>query len=150
MYQELLAQPTTEAEAACLKQIDMDCGFFLPRLTRSLYADFVRAHQATAPSRRMCSLLGTVPAWPSCAMCLSPIRDEIPPSDVGRLAAPCARPRGNQGTDGIVSRSTDCQGMNNLVATLLLTHPAEEDAFWVLVCIIEVRRARRKCFTAAL
>ncbi|GAA5820249.1 hypothetical protein JCM3770_003152 [Rhodotorula araucariae] len=30
-----------------------------------------------------------------------------------------------------------CQGMNNLVATLLLTHPAEEDAFWVLVCIIE-------------
>jgi len=29
--------------------------------------------------------------------------------------------------------------MNNLVATLLLTHPAEEDAFWVLVCIIEVR-----------
>ncbi|GAA5976500.1 hypothetical protein JCM11641_001322 [Rhodosporidiobolus odoratus] len=31
-----------------------------------------------------------------------------------------------------------CQGMNNLVATLLLTHPAEEDAFWVLVCIVEV------------
>lgn len=31
-----------------------------------------------------------------------------------------------------------CQGMNNLTATLLLTHPAEEDAFWVLVCIIEV------------
>ncbi|SCV74842.1 BQ2448_7871 [Microbotryum intermedium] len=30
-----------------------------------------------------------------------------------------------------------CQGMNNLTATLLLTHPAEEDAFWVLVCIIE-------------
>ncbi|GJN87163.1 hypothetical protein Rhopal_000108-T1 [Rhodotorula paludigena] len=30
-----------------------------------------------------------------------------------------------------------CQGMNNLVATLLLTHPTEEDAFWVLVCIIE-------------
>ncbi|GAA5915408.1 TBC domain-containing protein [Sporobolomyces salmoneus] len=30
-----------------------------------------------------------------------------------------------------------CQGMNNLVATLLLTHPAEEDAFWVLVCIVE-------------
>lgn len=28
--------------------------------------------------------------------------------------------------------------MNNLVATLLLTHPAEEDAFWVLVCIVEV------------
>lgn len=37
--------------------------------------------------------------------------------------------------------SADCQGMNNLVATLLLTHPAEEDAFWVLVCIIEVRLA---------
>lgn len=33
----------------------------------------------------------------------------------------------------------DCQGMNNLTATLLLTHPAEEDAFWVLVCLIEVR-----------
>ncbi|KAK4049901.1 hypothetical protein OIO90_005290 [Microbotryomycetes sp. JL221] len=30
-----------------------------------------------------------------------------------------------------------CQGMNNLTATLLLTHPSEEDAFWVLVCIIE-------------
>ncbi|GAA6061569.1 hypothetical protein JCM10212_001101 [Sporobolomyces blumeae] len=30
-----------------------------------------------------------------------------------------------------------CQGMNNIVATLLLTHPAEEDAFWVLVCIVE-------------
>ena len=28
--------------------------------------------------------------------------------------------------------------MNNLTATLLLTHPAEEDAFWVLVCMIEV------------
>ncbi|KAK4050235.1 hypothetical protein OIV83_003556 [Microbotryomycetes sp. JL201] len=30
-----------------------------------------------------------------------------------------------------------CQGMNNLTATLLLTHSSEEDAFWVLVCIIE-------------
>lgn len=30
-----------------------------------------------------------------------------------------------------------CQGMNNLAATLLLTHPSEEEAFWVLVCIIE-------------
>jgi len=39
--------------------------------------------------------------------------------------------------DGPLLR-TDCQGMNNLVATLLLTHPAEEDAFWVLVCIVEV------------
>lgn len=28
--------------------------------------------------------------------------------------------------------------MNNLTALLLLTHPAEEDAFWGLVCIIEV------------
>lgn len=90
MYHELLAQPTTEAEAACLKQIDMDCGFSLPRLTRSLYADFVRARQATAPSLRMCSLPGTVPAWPSCATCSSPIRDETPPSDV----SPCLRPRG--------------------------------------------------------
>lgn len=41
-------------------------------------------------------------------------------------------------TRPIVCAPTDCQGMNNLVATLLLTHPAEEDAFWVLVCIIEV------------
>ncbi|PWN40150.1 TBC-domain-containing protein [Ceraceosorus guamensis] len=30
-----------------------------------------------------------------------------------------------------------CQGMNNLAATLLLTHATEEDAFWVLVMIIE-------------
>ncbi|CAO1613379.1 unnamed protein product [Parajaminaea phylloscopi] len=30
-----------------------------------------------------------------------------------------------------------CQGMNNLAATLLLTHASEEEAFWVLVCIIE-------------
>ncbi|KAI5476629.1 hypothetical protein MNV49_007466 [Pseudohyphozyma bogoriensis] len=30
-----------------------------------------------------------------------------------------------------------CQGMNNLTATLLLTYPSEEDAFWVLVCMIE-------------
>ncbi|KAK0549527.1 hypothetical protein OC845_003065 [Tilletia horrida] len=29
-----------------------------------------------------------------------------------------------------------CQGMNNLAATLLLTLPNEEDAFWTLVCII--------------
>ncbi|KAK0535590.1 hypothetical protein OC834_001455 [Tilletia horrida] len=29
-----------------------------------------------------------------------------------------------------------CQGMNNLAATLLLTLPNEEDAFWVLACII--------------
>lgn len=27
--------------------------------------------------------------------------------------------------------------MNNLTATLLLTYPSEEEAFWVLVCIIE-------------
>ena len=32
-----------------------------------------------------------------------------------------------------------CQGMNNLAATLLLTHATEEEAFWVLVSIIEVR-----------
>lgn len=30
-----------------------------------------------------------------------------------------------------------CQGMNNLAATLLLTHATEEEAFWVLVCIID-------------
>ncbi|UZJ53989.1 hypothetical protein CBS101457_003309 [Exobasidium rhododendri] len=30
-----------------------------------------------------------------------------------------------------------CQGMNNLAATLLLTHATEEEAFWVLVSIIE-------------
>lgn len=30
-----------------------------------------------------------------------------------------------------------CQGMNNLAATLLLTHATEEEAFWVLVCIVE-------------
>ncbi|KAE8266515.1 hypothetical protein A4X09_0g5832 [Tilletia walkeri] len=29
-----------------------------------------------------------------------------------------------------------CQGMNNLAATLLLTLPNEEDAFWTLACII--------------
>lgn len=29
-----------------------------------------------------------------------------------------------------------CQGMNNLAATLLLTLPSEEDAFWTLACII--------------
>lgn len=32
-----------------------------------------------------------------------------------------------------------CQGMNNLAATLLLTHATEEEAFWVLVSVIEVR-----------
>lgn len=36
-----------------------------------------------------------------------------------------------------LSALTDCQGMNNLTATLLLTYPAEEDAFWVLCCIVE-------------
>lgn len=45
-------------------------------------------------------------------------------------------------TRPFVCAPADCQGMNNLVATLLLTHPAEEDAFWVLVCIIEVRFPR--------
>lgn len=35
-----------------------------------------------------------------------------------------------------------CQGMNNLAATLLLTHASEEEAFWVLVCIIEVSDVR--------
>jgi hypothetical protein len=30
-----------------------------------------------------------------------------------------------------------CQGMNNLAATLLLTHATEEEAFWVLASIIE-------------
>lgn len=32
--------------------------------------------------------------------------------------------------------------MNNLTATLLLTYPSEEEAFWVLVCIIEVSGGR--------
>lgn len=32
-----------------------------------------------------------------------------------------------------------CQGMNNLTAMLLLIYTSEEDAFWVLVCMIEVR-----------
>uniref|UniRef100_A0A0S1MKH8 Rab-GAP TBC domain-containing protein n=1 Tax=Phakopsora pachyrhizi TaxID=170000 RepID=A0A0S1MKH8_PHAPC len=30
-----------------------------------------------------------------------------------------------------------CQGMNMVAATLLLTIPSEEDAFWVLVCIVD-------------
>lgn len=30
-----------------------------------------------------------------------------------------------------------CQGMNVIAATLLLTHPTEEDAFFVLACIVE-------------
>jgi Rab-GTPase-TBC domain len=30
------------------------------------------------------------------------------------------------------------QGMNMLAATLLLTCPTEEDAFWILCCIVEV------------
>ncbi|PWN28235.1 TBC-domain-containing protein [Jaminaea rosea] len=30
-----------------------------------------------------------------------------------------------------------CQGMNNLAATLLLTHAEEEEAFWVLACLLE-------------
>jgi hypothetical protein len=30
-----------------------------------------------------------------------------------------------------------CQGMNAIAATLLLTHPTEEDAFFVLCCIVE-------------
>ena len=30
-----------------------------------------------------------------------------------------------------------CQGMNNLAATLLLTHATEEEAFWVLASLIE-------------
>ncbi|KAG0150151.1 hypothetical protein CROQUDRAFT_38869 [Cronartium quercuum f. sp. fusiforme G11] len=30
-----------------------------------------------------------------------------------------------------------CQGMNMVAATLLLTIPNEEDAFWILVCIVE-------------
>ncbi|KNF02672.1 hypothetical protein PSTG_03958 [Puccinia striiformis f. sp. tritici PST-78] len=30
-----------------------------------------------------------------------------------------------------------CQGMNMVAATLLLTIPSEEDAFWILVCIVD-------------
>lgn len=33
--------------------------------------------------------------------------------------------------------TSSCQGMNMLAATLLLTHTDEEQAFWVLHCIIE-------------
>lgn len=35
-----------------------------------------------------------------------------------------------------------CQGMNLVAGTLLLTLPTEEDAFWVLCCIIEVSRSQ--------
>ncbi|KWU42546.1 TBC-domain-containing protein [Rhodotorula sp. JG-1b] len=91
VYQELLAQPTTEAEAPCLKQIDMDCHRTFP--TNVFFA-------------------GNGPG-------VAKLRNVL-------VAYSRRDPKVGY-----------CQGMNNLVATLLLTHPAEEDAFWVLVCIIE-------------
>lgn len=39
----------------------------------------------------------------------------------------------------VVARLNAEQGMNMVAGTLLLTLPTEEDAFWVLACIIEVR-----------
>ncbi|GAA5834708.1 hypothetical protein JCM9279_007088 [Rhodotorula babjevae] len=91
VYQELLAQPSTLAEAQCLKQIDMDCHRTFP--TNVFFA-------------------GNGPG-------VAKLRNVL-----------VAYSRRNP-------KIGYCQGMNNLVATLLLTHPAEEDAFWVLVCIIE-------------
>ncbi|GAA5921296.1 hypothetical protein JCM3775_002980 [Rhodotorula graminis] len=91
VYQELLAQPSTPAEAQCLKQIDMDCHRTFP--TNVFFA-------------------GNGPG-------VAKLRNVL-----------VAYSRRNP-------KIGYCQGMNNLVATLLLTHPAEEDAFWVLVCIIE-------------
>ncbi|GAA5859364.1 hypothetical protein JCM8547_002001 [Rhodosporidiobolus lusitaniae] len=91
VYQELLAQPTQEEEAPCLKQIDMDCHRTFP--TNVFFA-------------------GNGPG-------VAKLRNVL-----------VAYSRRNL-------KIGYCQGMNNLVATLLLTHPAEEDAFWVLVCIIE-------------
>ncbi|GAA5891258.1 hypothetical protein JCM6882_004638 [Rhodosporidiobolus microsporus] len=91
VYQELLAQPTTDGEAPCLKQIDMDCHRTFP--TNVFFA-------------------GNGPG-------VTKLRNVL-----------VAYSRRNP-------KIGYCQGMNNLVATLLLTHPAEEDAFWVLVCIIE-------------
>ncbi|BGP14237.1 hypothetical protein JCM10213v2_002180 [Rhodosporidiobolus nylandii] len=91
VYQELLAQPETEGEAQCLKQIDMDCHRTFP--TNVFFA-------------------GNGPG-------VAKLRNVL-----------VAYSRRNP-------KIGYCQGMNNLVATLLLTHPAEEDAFWVLVCIIE-------------
>ncbi|GAA5866842.1 hypothetical protein JCM3774_001818 [Rhodotorula dairenensis] len=91
VYQELLAQPTTDDEAPCLKQIDMDCHRTFP--TNVFFA-------------------GNGPG-------VAKLRNVL-------VAYSRRDPKVGY-----------CQGMNNLVATLLLTHPAEEDAFWVLVCIIE-------------
>ncbi|BGP46409.1 hypothetical protein JCM10450v2_002253 [Rhodotorula kratochvilovae] len=91
VYQELLAQPSAQAEAQCLKQIDMDCHRTFP--TNVFFA-------------------GNGPG-------VAKLRNVL-----------VAYSRRNP-------KIGYCQGMNNLVATLLLTHPAEEDAFWVLVCIIE-------------
>ncbi|GAA5829338.1 hypothetical protein JCM11251_005012 [Rhodosporidiobolus azoricus] len=91
VYQELLAHSPTEAEAPCLKQIDMDCHRTFP--TNVFFA-------------------GDGPG-------VTKLRNVL-----------VAYSRRNP-------KIGYCQGMNNLVATLLLTHPAEEDAFWVLVCIIE-------------
>ncbi|BGP30413.1 hypothetical protein JCM10296v2_002167 [Rhodotorula toruloides] len=91
VYQELLAQPTTDAEAQCLKQIDMDC------------------HRT----------------FPTCVF----FAGNGPGVDKLRNVL-VAYSRRNP-------KIGYCQGMNNLAATLLLTHPTEEDAFWVLVCIIE-------------
>ncbi|GAA5976881.1 hypothetical protein JCM10908_005660 [Rhodotorula pacifica] len=91
VYQELLAQPTTDDEAPCLKQIDMDCHRTFP--TNVFFA-------------------GNGPG-------VTKLRNVL-------VAYSRRDPKVGY-----------CQGMNNLVATLLLTHPAEEDAFWVLVCIIE-------------
>ncbi|BGP23116.1 hypothetical protein JCM10295v2_002009 [Rhodotorula toruloides] len=91
VYQELLAQPTTETEAQCLKQIDMDC------------------HRT----------------FPTCVF----FAGNGPGVDKLRNVL-VAYSRRNP-------KIGYCQGMNNLAATLLLTHPTEEDAFWVLVCIIE-------------
>lgn len=56
----------------------------------------------------------------------------------------CEHASGSSGTPEMAADpppvSTDCQGMNNLAATLLLVHASEEDAFWDLVCIVEVSR----------
>ncbi|POY75796.1 hypothetical protein BMF94_1109 [Rhodotorula taiwanensis] len=107
VYQELLAQAETDAEAACLKQIDMDCEFSSDALVScgGSTDNIWKTGHRTFPTNVFFAGNGPGVAKLRNVLVAYSRRD----TKVGY-----------------------CQGMNNLVATLLLTHPAEEDAFWVL------------------
>ncbi|SCZ87922.1 BZ3500_MvSof-1268-A1-R1_Chr2-3g05390 [Microbotryum saponariae] len=118
VYQDLLAHKNEENQ--CLNQIDMDCELCESRVPHRvvilIFAPRAPVGHRTFPTNVF--FAGTGPG-------VAKLRNVL-----------VAYSRHNP----LIGY---CQGMNNLTATLLLTHPAEEDAFWVLVCIIEVRSSRQ-------